>query len=69
MVRAPSVRLDQPDQRAPGDDLVHLVEEDFLARLLGQRVKAQIDLFHAAHPRPQTSASQLGVTWGFADLP
>src|SRR5450830_67898 len=46
LVRAARVRLNQRYKRRPGHHLVHLIEEDFFAGLLGQRIKAERDLFH-----------------------
>ncbi|MPM63266.1 hypothetical protein SDC9_110146 [bioreactor metagenome] len=69
LMRTPRVRLDQCHQRGPGHHLVHLVEEDFLAGLLGQRVKAKRDLIHAPHRPRRSRPAPVGVTRGFADLP
>jgi hypothetical protein len=49
--------------------VVHLVEEDLLAGLLEQRVKAEVGLFHDSYLAPRSSPAPAGVTRGFADLP
>ena len=53
-MRAASMRLDQRDRLGPRHDLIDLIEEDFLARLLGQRIEggviwSMVDIF--ADPR------------------
>jgi hypothetical protein len=63
------VRLDQRHERSPWHDLVHLVEEDLLAGLLGQRVQAKRHLIHALHRPMSSRAAPVGETRGFADLP
>lgn len=69
LVRAPHMRLDERYQRIPGHDLIYLIEEDLLAGLLGQRVKAKRHLIHDPHRPTSSSAAPVGVTRGFADLP
>ena len=46
LVCAAGKRGNEGHQYRPGHDLVHLVEEDFLAGLLGQWVQAQGELIH-----------------------
>jgi transposase-like protein len=46
LVCSACIRFDQSHQLAPGRDLVHFFKEDFLARLLGQRIKAEVELVH-----------------------
>lgn len=69
LVRAPRMRLNQRHQRATRHDLIHPAEEDLLARLLGQRVEAQLELFHGSHLRRRSQVMPVGLTWVFADLP
>ena len=51
LVRAAYMRLDQPHQRRPRHHPVHLLQEDLLARLLGQGIKPQhlLLLRHGRH--------------------
>ena len=48
LVRTSGKGSDEGYQRCPGNDLVHLIEEDILAGLLGQRIQAQGVLTHGA---------------------
>jgi len=69
LVGASSVWLDQRDQLRPRHNLVHLIEEDFLAGLLGQRVQAKRHLIHASNRPTPSSHATVGMTRGFADCP
>ena len=69
LVRAARMRLNQGDKRRPRHDLIHLVEEDLLAGLLGQRVQAKRHLIHTPHRPTPSSRAPVGTTRGFADLP
>ena len=69
LMGASRIRLNQCHQGCPGNDLVHLFEEDLFAGLLGQRVKAERDLIHVQHRRPRSGHAPFGLTRGFADLP
>jgi hypothetical protein len=63
------MQLNKRHQLRPRHDMVHLVEEDLLAGLLGQRVKAERFLTHT-HYRPRRSGrSPAGLMRDFADLP
>jgi hypothetical protein len=57
LMRAASVRPDQRHQISPGHHLVHLVEEDFLAGLLGQRVEAKSQLGHGLNVSAPSGAA------------
>ena len=46
MMRAARKRLNERNQSSPGDQLVHLAQEDFFAGLLMQWVKAERDLIY-----------------------
>lgn len=61
-------RGNESDQCRPGHDLVHLVEEDFLAGLLGQGVQAQGVLIHSDIVLDAWRRGRSGGG-GFADLP
>ena len=69
LVCTAGMRLDQRHQLRPRHHLVHLVEEDLLAGLLGQRVKAERDLIHSDHRRPRSRPAPVGLTRGFANCP
>lgn len=69
LMRAARVRLNERHQRAPRHDLAHLFEEDLLAGLLGQGVKAKRDLIHVRDRRSSSGSAPAGMTRGFADLP
>ncbi len=57
------------DQLRPWHDDVHLVEEDLLAGLLEQRVKAEVGLFYDSYLAPWSSPAPVVVTRGLADIP
>lgn len=48
LVRSAGMRLAQRHQRRPGHNLAHLLKEDLLARLRGQRIEAEVDLVHGS---------------------
>ena len=53
------------DQLRPMHDDVHLVEEDLLAGLLDQRVRAECGLFHKSNLADRSQPVEVGVTLSF----
>lgn len=60
LMRTARVRLDQRHQLGPRHDAFHLVQEDLLAGLLGQRVKTKRALIHALIVADRRSHRQSG---------
>jgi hypothetical protein len=68
-MRATRKRLNERNQRDPGNHLVHLAQEDFFACLFVQGIKAEGGLIHDCYLALPTAQAVVSVALIFAEFP